>query len=131
MSRDPWRGETLAGTRVSITSRCGSERVILKNCFEFVNFVQVLMKHFPELAVVQAGGGMMWAPSSGGVFEPHTIPHAILRQHLLSVCTLDLTSTVMTYMHIHPCVMHSPLSGSSVNESCAQNTEQIHGKHNH
>ena len=24
---------------------------------------------------------------------------------------------------------HSPLSGSSVNESCAQDAEQIHGKH--
>ena len=24
---------------------------------------------------------------------------------------------------------HSPLSGSSVNESCAQDTEQKHGKH--
>ena len=28
----------------------------------------------------------------------------------------------------HPCA-HSPLSGSSVNESCAQDTEQKHGKH--
>ena len=28
-------------------------------------------------------------------------PHAILTQHLLSVCTLDVTWTVMTHMHIH------------------------------
>ena len=28
-------------------------------------------------------------------------PHAILTQHLLSVCTLDVTSTVMTHWHIH------------------------------
>ena len=27
------------------------------------------------------------------------------------------------------CVLHSPLSGSSVHESCAQDTEQIQGKH--
>ena len=32
--------------------------------------------------------------------------------------------------HAHSsCVLHSPLSGSSVNESCAKDTEQIHGKH--
>ena len=28
-------------------------------------------------------------------------PQAILTQHLLSVCTPDVTSTVMTHMHIH------------------------------
>ena len=36
----------------------------------------------------------------------------------------------MTRVHVRSSVRaHSPLSGSSVNESCAQDTEQIHGKH--
>ena len=49
---------------------------------------------------------------------------------LISVCTLDVTSTVMTRMHVRSSVRaDSPLSGSSVNESCAQDTEQKHGKH--
>ena len=50
--------------------------------------------------------------------------------HLFSACTLDVTSTVMTRMHVRSSMCaHSPLSGSSVNESCAQDTEQKHGKH--
>ena len=33
-------------------------------------------------------------------------------------------------MHVRSSMCaHSPLSGSSVNESCAQDTEQKHGKH--
>ena len=57
-------------------------------------------------------------------------PHAILALHLFSACTLDVTSTVMTRMHVRSSMRaHSPLSGSSVNESCAQDTEQKHGKH--
>ena len=44
-------------------------------------------------------------------------------------CTLDVTSTVMTRMHVRSSMRaHSPLSGSSVTESCAQDTEQMHGK---
>ena len=50
--------------------------------------------------------------------------------HLFSACTLDVTSTVMTRMHVRSSMCaHSPSSGSSVNESCAQDTEQKHGKH--
>ena len=51
--------------------------------------------------------------------------------HLLfSACTLDVTSTMMTRMHVRSSIRaHSPLSGSSVNESRAQDTEQKHGKH--
>ena len=38
-------------------------------------------------------------------------------------------TTVMTRMHVRSSMRaHSPLSGSSVNESCAQDTEQKHGK---
>ena len=38
-----------------------------ENCFEFVNFfVKVLMKHFPELAAVQASGGKILAPRREG-----------------------------------------------------------------
>ena len=36
----------------------------------------------------------------------------------------------MTRMHVRSSIRaHSPLSGLSVNESCAQDTEQKHGKH--
>ena len=36
----------------------------------------------------------------------------------------------MTRMRVRSSICaHSPLSGLSVNESCAQDTEQIHGKH--
>ena len=52
MSRDPWCGlesaTRLGWSESLISSRCGSRRVSLKNCFEVV---KVLMKHFPELAV--------------------------------------------------------------------------------
>ena len=59
------------------------------------------------------------------------IIHIATALHLLtSACTLDVTSTVMTRMHARSSMRaHSPLSGSSVNESCAQDTEQVHGKH--
>ena len=56
--------------------------------------------------------------------------HIATALHLFSACTLDVTSTVMTRMHVRSSMCaHSPLSGSSVNESCAQDTEQKHGKH--
>ena len=57
--------------------------------------------------------------------------HIAAALHLLfSACTLDVTSTVMTRMHVRSSMRaHSPLSGSSVNEGCAQDTEQEHGKH--
>ena len=57
--------------------------------------------------------------------------HIATAMHLLSsACTQDVTSTVMTRMHVRSSMRaHSPLSGSSVNESCAQDTEQQHGKH--
>ena len=57
--------------------------------------------------------------------------HIATALHLFSsACTLDVTSTVMTRMHFRSSTRaHSPLSGSSVNESCAQDTEQKHGKH--
>ena len=56
--------------------------------------------------------------------------HIATSLHLFSACTLDVTSTVMTRMHVRSSMRaHSPLSGSSVNESCAQDTEQKHGKH--
>ena len=43
---------------------------------------------------------------------------------------LDVTSTVMTRMHVRSSIRaHSPLPGSSVNESCEQDTEQIHDRH--
>ena len=55
--------------------------------------------------------------------------HIATALHLFSACTLDVTSTVMTRMHVRSSVCaHSPSSGSSVNESCAQDTEQKHGK---
>ena len=38
----------------------------------------------------------------------------------------------MTRMHVRSSMRApSPVSGSSVNESCAQDTEQKHGKHGH
>ena len=56
--------------------------------------------------------------------------HIATALHLFSACTLDVTSTVMTRMHVRSSMCaHSPLSGSSMNESCAQDTEQKHGKH--
>ena len=56
--------------------------------------------------------------------------HIATALHLFSACTLDVISTVMTRMHVRSSMRaHSPLSGSSVNESCAQDTEQKHGKH--
>ena len=56
--------------------------------------------------------------------------HIATALHLFSACTLDVTSTVMTRMHVRSSMCaHSPSSGSSVNESCAQDTEQKHGKH--
>ena len=60
------------------------------------------MKHFPELAVVQAGGGKMLAPSSGGVFEPHTIhmPYLFPAQCML-------TDSVVTRV-LHVIMMHDP-----------------------
>ena len=55
--------------------------------------------------------------------------HIATALHLFSACTLDVTSTVMTRMHVRSSMRaRSPLSGSSVNESCAQDTEQKHGK---
>ena len=68
------------------------------NCFEFVNFfVKVLMKHFPELAAVQAGGGKMLAPRRGGrgVFEPRTIhmPYLLSAQRIL-------IDGVVTHQHV-------------------------------
>ena len=46
------------------------------------------------------------------------------------VFSLDVTSTVMTRMHVRSSMRaHSPLSGSSVNGSCAQDAEQKHCKH--
>ena len=56
--------------------------------------------------------------------------HNATSLHLFSACILDVTSTVMTRMHVRSSMCaHSQLSGSSVNESCAQDTEQKHGKH--
>ena len=57
--------------------------------------------------------------------------HIATALHLLSsACTLYVTSTVMTRMHVRSSIgAHSPLSGSSVTEFCAQDTEHIHGKH--
>ena len=57
--------------------------------------------------------------------------HIATALHLFSACTLDVTSTVMTRVHVRSSMRtHSPLSGSSnVYESCAQDTEQKHGKH--
>ena len=56
--------------------------------------------------------------------------HIATALHLFSACTLDVASTVMTRMHVRSSMRaHSPLSGSSVNESCAQDTEQKHGEH--
>ena len=56
--------------------------------------------------------------------------HIATALHLFSACTLDVTSTVMTRMHVRSSMCaHSPSSGSSVNESCTQDTEQKHGKH--
>ena len=57
--------------------------------------------------------------------------HIATALHLLfTACTSDVTSTVMTRMHVRSSMRaHSPLSGSSVNESCAQDTEQKHSKH--
>ena len=55
--------------------------------------------------------------------------HIATALHLFSACTQDVTSTVMTRMHVRSSVRaHSPLSGSSVYESCAQDTEQKHCK---
>ena len=51
------------------------------------------------------------------------------QKEFLSHTPSTVTSTVMTRMHVRSSVCaHSPLSGSSVNESCAQDTEQEHGK---
>ena len=57
--------------------------------------------------------------------------HIATALHLFSsACTPDVTSTVMTRVHLRSSMRaHSPLSGSSVKESCAQDTEPIHGKH--
>ena len=56
--------------------------------------------------------------------------HIATALHLFSACTLDVTSTEMTRKHVCSSMCaHSPLSGSSVNESCAQYTEQKHGNH--
>ena len=56
--------------------------------------------------------------------------HIATALHLFSACTLDVTSTVMTRVHVRSSICaHSPLSDSSVNESSAQDTEQKHGKH--
>ena len=58
------------------------------------------------------------------------LDHIATALHLFSACTLDVTSTVMTRTHVRSSLRaHSPLSGSSVNGSCAQDTEQKHGKH--
>ena len=55
--------------------------------------------------------------------------HIATALHFFSACTLDVTSTVMTRMQVRSSMCaHSPLSGLSVNESCAQYTEQKHGK---
>ena len=54
------------------------------------------------------------------LFTPFCLSqHAILTQRLLSVCTTgrDIDSDD-SYAH-SSCMLHSPLSGSSVNESCA------------
>ena len=76
------------------------------------------------------GFGLVWFLFWFFVFLCLTI-HIVTAQHLLfSACTLDVTSTVMTRMHVRSSMRaHSPLSGSSVKESCAQDTEQKHGKH--
>ena len=50
--------------------------------------------------------------------------HIATALHLFSACALDVTSTVMTRMHVRSSMCaHSPLSGSSVNKSSAQDTE--------
>ena len=55
MSRDPWCGlesaTKLGWSETLISSRCGSRRVSLKNCFEFVNFCESVDEALPELAV--------------------------------------------------------------------------------
>ena len=56
--------------------------------------------------------------------------HIATALHLLfSACTLDVTSKVMPRMHVRSSVRAHSHFGSSVNASCAQDTEQIHGKH--
>ena len=92
---------------------------------------KVLIRHF--LCSWQS------AKTPGGVSSGHprqeeclclTI-HMATALHLFSACTPDVTSPVMTRMHVRSShgVSHSPSSCSSVNESCAQDTEQKHGKH--
>ena len=108
-------------------SRRGSRRT-RTNC------LKVLNRHFQECE-----SALIWqsAKTPGGGRPPRqeeclclTIHIAAALHLLFSACTLDVTSTVMTRMHVRSSMRaHCPLSGSSVNESCAQDTEQEHGKH--
>ena len=110
-------------------SRCGSRRTS-------TNCLKVLNRHFLECE-----SALSWqsakTPGGGSFGHPRqeeclclTIHIATALHLLFSACALDVTSTVMTRMHVRSSMRaHSPLSGSSVNESCAQDTEQIHGKH--
>ena len=83
----------------------------------FDNFLNLCLNHFLQFV-------------SHFLFEPHTHhPHAILTQHLLFVCTIRRDIDSDDSHALSSRVLHSPLSGSNVTESCAQDTKQIHGKH--
>ena len=96
-------------------SRCGSRRAS-------TNCLKVLNRHFPEC---QSALSWQSAKTPGGGRPPSqeeclclTI-HIATALHLLSsACALDVTSTVMTRMHVRSSMLaHSPLSGSNMNES--------------
>ena len=108
-----WRSEHV-GLGLGCHSRCGSRRAS-------TNCLNVLNRHFLECE-----SALSWqsAKTPGGGWPPCQEECLCLTIHIATA----LPSTVITRMHIHPCA-HSPLSGSSVNESCALDTEQIHGKH--
>ena len=57
-------------------------------------------------------------------------PHCHSTALVVFILYTDVTSTVMTRMQVRSSMRaHSLLSGSRVNESCAQDTEQKHCKH--
>ena len=95
-------------------SRCGSRKT-------GTNCLKVFNRHF---LVCESALSWRSAKTPGGGRPPRqeclslTIHIATALHLLFSACTQDVTSTVMTRMHVRSSMRaHSPLSGSSVNES--------------